>query len=48
MEGSGSATTKEYKLRHETRTAKTFSKNYTKTTALEGSVASKLPGGGGA
>ena len=36
--------TKEYKLRHETPTPKTFSKNYTKTTALERSVASKLPG----
>ena len=32
---------------HETPTPKTLSKNYTKTTALERSVASKLRGGGG-
>ena len=40
-------TAKEYKIRHETPTPKTLSKNYTKTTALERSVASKLPGVGG-
>ena len=39
-------TTKEYKIRHETPTQKTLSKNYTKTTDLERSVASKLPGAG--
>ena len=33
-------------LRHETPTPNTFSKNYTKTTALERSVASKPPGVG--
>ena len=40
MEGSGSTT------KHETTTPKTFSENYTKTTALERSIASKLPGEG--
>ena len=29
----GGITTKEYQLRHETPTLKTFSKNYSKTTA---------------
>ena len=36
MEGSGSATTKEYKLRHETPTPKTFSKNNTKPPPFNG------------
>ena len=34
----------ELKTRHETPTPKIFSKDYTKTTALQRSVASKLPG----
>ena len=38
--------TKEYKIRHETPTSKTLSKNYTKVTALELRVSSKLPGMG--